>query len=180
MLGALLFVPALALMTFAAAPQKPDRASAKKLMSDGNFKEAYDGFSALALDPADDPAEAGNDLKSAVRACGGSTVRTNSTPSSRRSSWPTRTTGRCCSTRPKLPGVDHQGSIVAGRFFRGPHRGGGEVVNAYERDRVRALQLMVQAMGAAKAEKLGGRFYFSLAACCWTTAATARRGGCST
>ena len=61
-------------------------------------------------------------------------------------------------------GVDHQGSIVAGSFVRGPHRGGtARYVSAYERDRVRALQLMVQAMGAAKAEKLGGQFYFSLA-----------------
>ena len=53
-LGALLFVPALALMTFAAIPEKPEREAAKKLMNDGNWKEAYDGFSALALDPADD------------------------------------------------------------------------------------------------------------------------------
>ena len=36
-------------------------------MGDGNFKEAYDGFSALALDPADDPAQVGNDLTSAVQ-----------------------------------------------------------------------------------------------------------------
>ena len=41
--------------------------------------------------------------------------------------------------------VPHQGFIVAGKFCRGNQRGGGKVVNAVERDRVRALQLMVQA-----------------------------------
>ena len=52
--------------------------------------------------------------------------------------------------------ADHQGSIVAGSFVRGPHRGGtAKFVNAYERDRIRALQLMAQAMGAAKPEKAG-------------------------
>ncbi len=64
--GALLFVPALVLMTFAAAPEKPDRNAAAKLMNDGNFKEAFDGFSSLALDPADDPAAVGNDLTQAI------------------------------------------------------------------------------------------------------------------
>ena len=41
---------------------------------------------------------------------------------------------------------DHFGFIVAGKFSRGPHRGGGEAVNSMERDRVRAMQLMAQAI----------------------------------
>ena len=45
--------------------------------------------------------------------------------------------------------IPHQGFIVAGKFYRGNQRGGGKVVNAIERDRVRALQLMVQAMPLA-------------------------------
>ena len=45
--------------------------------------------------------------------------------------------------------VEHSGFIVAGKFQRGPHRGGGKVVSSFERDRVRALQLMVQAMPLA-------------------------------
>ena len=32
------------------------------------------------------------------------------------------------------------------KFHRGPHRGGGRYVNAHERDRVRALQLLVQGL----------------------------------
>ena len=46
----------------------------------------------------------------------------------------------------------HNGVIVAGKFERGPHRGGGKFSNAFARDRVRSLQLMTQAIDAAKNE----------------------------
>ena len=40
----------------------------------------------------------------------------------------------------------HYGFMVGGEFHRGPHRGGGRVVNATARDRVRAIQLLRQAV----------------------------------
>ncbi|MBE9542879.1 MAG: alpha-2-macroglobulin, partial [Proteobacteria bacterium] len=40
----------------------------------------------------------------------------------------------------------HWGYMVAGEFQRGSHRGGGKYVNALQRDRVRALQLMNRAL----------------------------------
>src|SRR5204863_3219175 len=46
--------------------------------------------------------------------------------------------------------VDHYGYIVAGKFYRGYKRGGGRLVNTFERDRTRALQLMHQALPLAK------------------------------
>ncbi len=164
-LAALLLVPALVLMTFAAAPEKPDRAAAAKLMSDGNFKEACDGFSALALDPADEPAEVGNDLTQAVQCLRRLNRVSEFDAFIEKVILAHKDNGLLLFDAAELYlGVDHQGSIVAGSFVRGPHRGGtARYVGAYERDRVRALQLMVQAMGAAKAEKLGGRFHFSLA-----------------
>ncbi|MDR0336247.1 MAG: alpha-2-macroglobulin, partial [Planctomycetaceae bacterium] len=42
--------------------------------------------------------------------------------------------------------IQHNGYIIDGKFQRGPHRGGGQWVNTAERDRIRALQLLVQAM----------------------------------
>ena len=42
--------------------------------------------------------------------------------------------------------IQHQGHMIAGEFERGPHRGGRDSVHAIERDRLRALQLMVQAL----------------------------------
>src|SRR6478672_11187255 len=47
---------------------------------------------------------------------------------------------------------DHYGYIIAGEFSRGQHRGGGKVVNATARDRVRALQLYRNAMKIAQNE----------------------------
>ncbi len=47
---------------------------------------------------------------------------------------------------------DHHGFMIAGEFQRGGHRGGGEHAGALERDRVRALQLMRQAMPLVERE----------------------------
>ena len=48
--------------------------------------------------------------------------------------------------------LQHGGTMVAGEFHRGPHRGQGKAVNAIERDRVRALQLMAQAFPSVREE----------------------------
>ncbi len=45
---------------------------------------------------------------------------------------------------------NHWGYMIAGEFQRGHHRGGGKYVNAVARDRVRALQLLQQAMAPAE------------------------------
>ena len=55
--------------------------------------------------------------------------------------------------------ANHWGFLVGGEFKRGHHRGGGEQVTAFARDRVRALQLMVEAMEMASAKQLGGYFF---------------------
>jgi uncharacterized protein YfaS (alpha-2-macroglobulin family) len=62
--------------------------------------------------------------------------------------------------------ANHQGFVVAGKFERGLHRGGGTFVTSFERDRVRALQLKLAAMPLVDqhpnvAER--GYFYFQLA-----------------
>ncbi|MEZ6121913.1 MAG: hypothetical protein R3C49_01915 [Planctomycetaceae bacterium] len=64
--------------------------------------------------------------------------------------------------------VDSQGFMIAGEFERGGHRGGGKWASSAVRDRVRALQLMKQAIaqaeedaGATAGEK--GELYFTLA-----------------
>jgi hypothetical protein len=44
----------------------------------------------------------------------------------------------------------HDGYIVAGKFERGDHRGGGDYADANERDRVRGLQLLVQAIPSVR------------------------------
>ena len=64
--------------------------------------------------------------------------------------------------------LPHYGFVIAGKFQRGPHRGGagGRWVNCLQRDRVRALQLMVRAMpltGRDDKHAAVARFYRLLA-----------------
>ena len=47
----------------------------------------------------------------------------------------------------------HYGYLVAGQFRRGQHRGGGKVINARARDRVRALQLHQQSLDLVSAQE---------------------------
>jgi tetratricopeptide (TPR) repeat protein len=63
--------------------------------------------------------------------------------------------------------LDHNGVMVSGQFERGNRRGGGHWMNAFERDRVRAMQLMAQAMPLTdKVAKEGrddvGKYYLEL------------------
>ncbi|MCG3179041.1 MAG: hypothetical protein BIFFINMI_01372 [Phycisphaerae bacterium] len=144
-----------------------DRAAARKLMKDGNWKEAYEAFSGLALDPKDDPAQVGDDLNAAVQ-CLQQINRTNECDDFRERVIKAHADNWRLLQAAALSYFNdnyHFGYIVAGQFERGYHRGGGRVVNSYERDRTRALQLMAQAM-----DKLGkqagrdvGQFYWHLA-----------------
>ena len=128
-------------------PSGTDRAKYQKLYNDGNFNDAFDGFRKLALDSQDDPLQVGSDLEQAI-ACLQQLGRIDEIDALREAvieahgkNW-----------RLLMMAADsylngyHYGFIIAGKFSRGPHRGGGEAVNCEERDRVRAMQLMAQAM----------------------------------
>lgn len=56
-------------------------------------------------------------------------------------------------------GLNHFGFMIAGKFERGHHRGGGKAVNSYKRDRVRALQLFEKALPLAEANANPTDFY---------------------
>ena len=142
----------------AALSEKPtttaNRAALKKQLEAGNFKDAYEGFRQMALDPADDPRKVGDDLTQAATALQQlgridelddlreAVIRTHA--KNWRLLW---------SAAETYLAFDNYGFIIAGKFYRGQHRGGGQAVNSFERDRVRALQLMVQAMPLAAADR---------------------------
>jgi uncharacterized protein YfaS (alpha-2-macroglobulin family) len=130
-----------------AAEGRPGRASARKAMQAGNYKDAYDAFRALALDPNDDAARVGDDLANGI-GCLHQLGRTDEVDDFRegviaahKQNW--RLLERAAQT---LDSGEHYGVIVAGKFSRGGHRGGGRYVSTVQRDRVRALQLMQQAL----------------------------------
>ena len=133
------------------ADSKADRDATRKelgkTMGAGNYKDAYEGYRKLALDPQDDPLRVGEDLKLALQ-CLANLNRVNEIDELREAAikvhegnW--RLLFAAAETYLQF---QHEGFIVSGEFRRGPKRGGGEYVNAMSRDRIRALQLMVQAM----------------------------------
>ncbi|MBN2218496.1 MAG: alpha-2-macroglobulin [Pirellulales bacterium] len=146
---------ALAATSNPAAGVAPDatqvRQQAKADLDDGNFKDAFDQFRGLALDPQTDPLQVSTDLLCAVE-CLIQLNRTNEIDALREAvvkvhshNWRLlQTAARTYMDRM------HFGYIIAGEFQRGSHRGDGRIVNAEARDRVRALQLMHQAMPLAQ------------------------------
>ena len=148
----LLGLPALAALLMAAVPTRASRRDrAEKASQQGNYKDAYEGYRALALDPEDDRARAGEDLKAAIE-CLGPLGRVDEADDFR---------DAVLAAHPKdwrllmaaaqtLADGEHFGFIVAGKFSRGGHRGGGRYVTSAARDRNRALQLLSTARELSK------------------------------
>ncbi len=129
------------------APDPKQRETGHQLMRDGNWKDAYERLAPLALNPRDDPARVGDDLTSAIQ-CLYNLGRANEVDAFREKviaahggNW-----RLLYAAAESYINGQHYGFMIAGNFERGSHRGGGKWVNAAERDRVRALQLMEQAL----------------------------------
>src|SRR4051794_21850052 len=155
----------------ALAADKPPaemRQAARDAQKKGNFKDAVGMFSKLLADPDDDPLLAPDDLSRAVE-CLQRLGRVDEVDDLREKAVTThaknwRLLERAAQT---YQNVEHEGFVVAGQFYRGGRRGNdGKMVNAFERDRVRALQLMQDATKAATDEKDKAQvaeFYFRFA-----------------
>ena len=84
---------AVAAVGFLDARPPASRELCDKLAQQGNYKDAYDGYRALALDPKDDPTLVGRDLQQAISCLMNLGAQTRSTRSARRSSRSTAATG---------------------------------------------------------------------------------------
>ena len=116
----------------------------------GNYKDAYEGFRKLAFDPENNSRLVGDDLSTAVL-CLENLDRADEIDDLledvvkvHQGDW-----WLLWHAAQNSMSIPHQGFIVAGKFYRGNHRGGGRMVNSVERDRIRALGWMVRAMPAA-------------------------------
>lgn len=148
-------------------PQDPEslRQQSRRLLSDGQFREALAGFEKLCR-LADNP-QIVKDLESAVECLNrlGQPDKLDelleSTIAIHRGNW--RLLHAAAAIYGKIP---HHGYVIAGEFRRGGHRGGGQAANAEARDRVRAIQLLVEAMQKAPIDdpsKEVGQLYLLLA-----------------
>jgi uncharacterized protein YfaS (alpha-2-macroglobulin family) len=130
------------------------RDSLMKTFQAGNWKDAYEGLRKLALDPKNDPLQVGTDLTTGIT-CLQRLGRSDEIDQFReaviaahKSNW------RLLQTAAQTyVNVEHYGYIVAGKFYRGYHRGGGRWVSTMQRDRCRALQLMQQARPLTKKDQ---------------------------
>jgi len=125
----------------------PEPAELQQLYKDGNYKEAYEGYRRRALRKTTDPKQVGNDLTMALH-CLQRLNRVDEIDAFREEvikvheeNW--RLLNAAART---YQNVQHYGYIIAGEFHRGQHRGGGQHASSVERDRVRSLQLMEQAL----------------------------------
>lgn len=144
-----------------------NREALDALMEDGNFKDAYDGYRALATSAQTDSGDAEVALRQGL-AClarlgreGESDEFLEAVIAARKDDHRVIETAASC----YLYALEHNGSIVAGEFVRGRYGRGGESVDSTERDRARALQLLTGAMEKAKADpdrNRAGRFFLTL------------------
>ncbi len=166
-----ILVVAAASLTFVFAAETPSeqdlRDKAVKLQKAGNYKEAYEIFAKLSKNPSTDAGKVPDDLSRAVSCLRQLGRRSEldafreETIKAHAGNW--RLLWRAART---YANGTHWGYIVSGEFHRGQRRGGGKYVSSYERDRVRALQLMQQAIANLKGEgdrKAVARFYLDLA-----------------
>ena len=144
-----LFLSAVVWLGAADGPNSVQREKYMKAYQAGNFRDAYYGLRKLALDPQDDPAKVGDDLNTAIH-CLQQLGRIDEIDEFReavvvvhKNNWRLLETAAESYVSNQM---QHFGFIVAGKFYRGHHRGGGRYVGTMERDRVRALQLMQQAL----------------------------------
>ncbi len=143
------------------------RSQARKDFQAGNFRDAWELYRKLALDPRDDERLVGNDLKTGID-CLQRLAREDEVDAFREAvvgvhqkNW-----RLLQAAADSFIQGSRYGYLIAGQFFRGNHRGGGEAVSSFDQDRVRALQLMQQAMPLLKADPdhdAVGSFYLDLA-----------------
>ena len=124
-----------------------NRARARKEMNDGNYKDAYELFEKLALDPRVDPYQVAGDLTQGLGCLANLGLYPDMDGFREKvvKAHPDNWRLLFAAAQSLFNGV-HYGVMVSGEFERGSHRGGGRYVNSVERDRVRALQLMDQAV----------------------------------
>ncbi len=149
------------------APPTERRAAAAKLFGEGNWRDSYDKYRELCLDEANNGPDVAQDLNQAVQ-CLGRLGRIQEvddlledTIKAHGDNW--RLLQAAANQYLQLP---HQGFMIAGVYERGGHRGGGRVTQSLERDRVRAMQLMTQAMPSANNDDdkpQVSQFYMNLA-----------------
>ena len=134
------------------ADRPGDRERADKLFSQGNFKDAYEIYRALALEPTTELVRVGHDLKRAVH-CLVQLGRVDEIDAFReavvavhRANWRLLQ----AAAESYLNDTEHFGFIIAGKFHRGQHRGGGQIRRLVRARSVSGLAASCRGPGSCK------------------------------
>jgi uncharacterized protein YfaS (alpha-2-macroglobulin family) len=132
---------AISLCAFAAS-EPPSFEQSMKLFRDGNYKEAYDGLSRFVLDKDAPLSELPQALDTAIASLQ-QLARVDEIDAFREQAYAAHPEDwrLLSAVAQSYMNVEHYGFMIGGEFHRGQHRGGGKIMNATARDRVRALQL---------------------------------------
>ena len=128
-----------------------DRSAVQQQFEAGNFKDAYDGSRKLVLDAKSDQLKVSEDLTRSVQSLQ-RLGRSNETDELIEAAVKIHAQNWRLLSEAALQygqSLEHRGFLIAGQFRRGSNRGGGQFASSAERDRVRALQLMQQAVPLA-------------------------------
>ncbi len=133
------------------------RTLAQKYQTQGNYRDAWEIYQKLATRRNNSGQGVSNDLSSGIQ-CLQRLNRVNEIDEFRDSILKVhadkpRVLWKVAESFIRGP---HYGYIIDRKFIRGNHRGGGRYTNTQEQDRLRALQLMEQAVGLLKAETDSG------------------------
>ncbi|MFO0788040.1 MAG: MG2 domain-containing protein [Pirellulales bacterium] len=122
-----------------------------KLQADGNFKDAYEGLRTFSLAKDSRPEDVARAVSAATE-CLQQLNRVDEIDDYRekvaaahQDKWQV-----LAAVAQSYLNVPHHGYMIGGEFKRGDHRGGGKIVNANDRDRVRAMQLYRDALKQAE------------------------------
>ncbi len=125
-----------------------------KLHADGNHKDAYEGLRTFVLNKSTSPGDAARGYDAAIE-CLEQLNRVEEIDKFRaeaalahKNEWQV-----LAAVAKSFIAVPHYGYMIGGNFHRGQQRGGGKVVQATERDRVRAIEFYRKAMTLADSAK---------------------------
>ncbi len=133
-------------------PPADKRAQAKKLFDENNFSDALQLYRALAQDPENSGKEVPGDLEAAVDCLNNLGLVHEADELIETSIETHKANFRLLARAAQVYSgkLENGGFVIAGKFERGGHRGGGQWASVADRDRGRSLQLLLEAIALAE------------------------------
>ena len=133
-------------------PPEDKRAQAKKLYDENNFNDALQLYRALAQDPENSGKGVPEDLRFAIACLNNLGLVHEVDELIETSIQEHKTDFRLLARAANAYAgeMENGGFVIAGKFERGGHRGGGQWASVADRDRVRSLQLLLEAIALAE------------------------------